>query len=115
MVAWILIGLALIAVIVVSKLIHFKHFKHKVTAIAIVLILFFAYSTFTGVVKSNSIDIKTASGVFQAAKVYVGWLGLAFNNMKTLTGNVIAMDWFPDNQTRATFQENNPFTSPIGP
>ncbi len=100
MVAWILIGLALVAVIVVSKLIHFKHLKHRLTAIFLILLLFFAYSTFSGVVKSNSIDIKTASGIFQAVKIYSSWLGLAFNNVKTITGNAIHMDWSVEgNQT----------------
>ena len=111
MVSWILIGLLVLAVIIVSKFIHFRHIKHRITAIVLILLLFFAYATFTSVIKSNSIDVKTPSGVFEAAKVYVSWLGLAFNNMKTLTGNVIQMDWFPNNQTKAEFQEANPFST----
>jgi hypothetical protein len=111
---WLIILIAVVAVYVVGKIIHFRHIKHRITAIALILLLFFAYATFTSVIKSNSIDIKIPTGVFQAAKVYVSWLGLAFNNMKTLTGNVIHMDWFPNNQTRADFQENNPFNT-LGP
>lgn len=99
MVQWILIGLAIIAVIIVSKLIHFKHLKHRLTAIFLILLLFFAYASVSGVIKSNSIDITTPSGVFQAAKVYFSWLGLVFDNMRVVTGNVIRMDWAPGNIT----------------
>jgi len=99
MVSWILIGILVIAVIAVSKFIHFKHIRHKLTAIFLILLLFFAYISFTNVVKNNSIDIKTASGLFQATKVYVGWLGLAFNNVKSITGSVIGMNWAPGNST----------------
>jgi hypothetical protein len=96
---WILIGLALIAVFVVSKLIHFKHFKHRVTAIVLILLLFFAYASVANIIKNNSIDIKTPSGVFQVAKLYFSWLGYVFGNVRVVTGNVIRMDWTPGNLT----------------
>ena len=99
MVQWILIGLVILAVIVVSKLIHFKHLKHRLTAIALILLLFFAYTSLYGVIKSNAIDVKTPSGIFQAAKLYFSWLSFVFDNMKVVTGNVIQMDWAPGNLT----------------
>ncbi len=99
MVQWILVALAIIAVVVVSKLIHFKHLKHRLTAIFLILLLFFAYSSVSSVIKSNSVDLKSPSGVFQAAKLYFSWLGYVFDNVRVVTGNVIRMDWAPQNLT----------------
>lgn len=100
MVGWILIGLLVLAVLLVSKLIHFKHLKHRVTAIFLILLLFFAYVSVSSVIKNNDIDLKTPSGVFQVAKLYFSWLGYLFDNVKVLTGNAIRMDWTPGNFTR---------------
>ena len=96
---WVIILIAVVAVFVVSKAIHFKHFKHKVCAIALILLLLFIFSTFTAVIKSNSIDLKTASGVISAGKIYFSWLGQAFGNLRVLTGNAIRMDWMPNMST----------------
>jgi hypothetical protein len=52
-------------------------------------------------VKSNNIDLKSASGVYSAIKAYGSWFGLAFDNMKVLTGNIVKMNWFPSNYTKS--------------
>jgi len=96
---WFIIIVGIVAIFLVSKLIHFKHLKYKITAILLILLFFFAYLTIAKVISDNSINIKTASGVFQATKVYFSWLGMAFNNLRSLTGNVVNMDWFPNNST----------------
>ena len=97
MVNWIIILVAVIAVIVVTKFIHFRHLKHRVTAITLILLALFLYSTFTAVIHSNNIDLKNASGIISAFKVYFVWLGQSFGNLKTLTGNAINMNWMPQN------------------
>ena len=96
---WILILVALLAVFIVTKVIHFKHFKHRMSAILLILLVLFLYSTFTAVVKTNHIDLKTAQGVISAGNVYFSWLGQAFGNLKSLTGNAVKMDWIPNNLT----------------
>jgi hypothetical protein len=96
---WVIIGLTLAAIIIVSKLIHFKHIKHRVFAILIILSLLFTYLTFSTIVKSNSLDIKTAPGIFSAVKLYSGWVVHAFGNLKIITGNAIKMNWLPQNGT----------------
>lgn len=98
---WVIILVVIIAAIVVSKLIHFKHLKHKIFAIFIILILAFGYITFSSVVKNNNLDLKTASGVFQAGKVYFSWLTQAFGNVKELTGHAVKMEWVPKNVSLA--------------
>jgi len=95
MLSWIIIGVTLLVILVVSKLIHFRHFKHRVTAIVLVLFLLFAYVTFANVVKENNIDIKTVDGIIKAGNVYLAWLKLSFENLKVLSGNAINMNWSP--------------------
>jgi glucan phosphoethanolaminetransferase (alkaline phosphatase superfamily) len=96
-ITWILIAVALIAVIIVSKVIHFRHIKHRISAILIILLVVFLYATFTAVIRSNNLDIKSVSGILSAGKVYFSWLVQAVGNIKSLTGNAIKMDWMPAN------------------
>jgi hypothetical protein len=97
MVSWLLIGVALLAILIVSKFIHFRHIKHRITAIAIILLVLFIYATFSAVIHNNSLNLKTASGILAAGKVYFSWLVQAFGNLRELTGNAIKMDWMPNN------------------
>jgi hypothetical protein len=90
---WVIILIGVVAIVVVSKLIHFKHFKHKIGAIAIVLFLLFLSLTFMNVIKDNAINLSSPSGVFSAAKIYFSWMVQIFDNVKVLTGNAIRMDW----------------------
>jgi len=96
---WLIIGLAIVALFVVSRLIHFRNIRHKISAIFLVLLLLFAYLSVFSVIRANGIDIKSPSGVFQVVKVYFSWLGYMFDNVKVLTGNVVRMDWAPGNLT----------------
>ena len=99
-VSWILIiVVGLVALFLVNKVIHFNHFKHKLSAILIILLVLFLYSTFVVVTKSNNIDLKTAQGLLSAGKVYFSWLIQAFGNVKQLTGNVVNMNWMPSNMS----------------
>jgi len=96
---WLLMGLVIVAVIVVSKLIHFNHFKHKIFSIAVILLLAFLYFSFTSVVQGHSVDLKTASGIFSASKIYFSWFVHVFDNVKEISGNVVGMDWMPKNSS----------------
>lgn len=94
---WWLIIVGVLAIFIVLKLIHFNHNRTKVTAVIVIIILLFIAGTFMVVVKTHNIDLKSASGVMSAGKVYVVWLGQAFSNVKALTGEAIHMDWLPKN------------------
>ena len=41
----------------------------------------------------NELELTTSEGVFDAVKLYVGWLANGFQNLKTITGRAIDMDW----------------------
>ena len=91
------IGLALIivsiVVIAIWVVVELKRVKHKVWAIFVIMLILFAYISFSVTLKSQDVDYKSASGLMQAVKVYFSWLGSIFGNLKTITGNAIRMDW----------------------
>jgi len=96
---WLLLALVMVVLIVASKLIHFKHAKHKIFTILLILLIAFLYFSFTTVVKSHAVDLKTASGVFSASKIYFSWFVNVFDNIKMVSGNVVKMDWIPQNSS----------------
>ena len=67
----------------------------------------FVYLTFAFVAKGHAIDLRTASGVVQAGKVYFSWMGQAFGNLKTLSTNAIKMDWVPEGQNISSLDPTN--------
>ena len=97
MVNWIIILVGIVAIFVASKIIHFNHWKHRIITIALIVLALFIYASFSAVTSSHHLDVKTAKGVFEASKIYVMWLGQAFSNLKSLTGNAVHMDWMPKN------------------
>ena len=52
------------------------------------------------VTKQNSLDFSSPKGVFNAIKVYTGWLVNGYHNMKDITGKAIKMDWASTNKTQ---------------
>lgn len=90
---WIVVG-AILAIVIVTKLIHFKHLKHKISAIAIVCLLLFLGLSFMKITQTNSVDLKSPTGIFSGINLYFSWLGQVFGNVKVITGNVVRMDWF---------------------
>ena len=53
----------------------------------------------TAVTNKNSLDLKSTGGIFNAVKLYTGWLANGFQNLKSLVGNVINLDWESSNST----------------
>ena len=91
---WIIILLVIAILVIVSKFIHFNALKHKIIVVVLVVLGFFFVMTFISVAGSSSVSLKSASGLFQAGKVYFSWLGHVFDNFSVLTGNAVRMDWF---------------------
>jgi Ca2+/Na+ antiporter len=94
----IVIVLVFIAVI----LIKMNHFKHRITIILVLLFALFLYSSFSVINKTNDLDLKSVDGLAGAFKIYLGWLGNGFSNLKTLTGNAMKMDWISTNESFQT-------------
>ena len=101
---WLLIVIIILGVVAILK---FTHLKHRVFIVLIVLVLLFLLGTFSFVAQNNSIDLETSSGTIQAMKVYFVWLGQSFTNIKTLTANVIGMDWVPEGHNVSELDPRN--------
>jgi len=91
MIGWIILIIAIAAIVFLSQL---SHLRHKSRVIAIVVVLLFLSLTFLKVASVNSAELGSASGIFQATQFYFSWLGHVFDNLRTITGNIVRMDWF---------------------
>ncbi len=88
----------LIAIIALVLLFLFlrKYVEHKVIVILLVLLfvfIFISFVTIAGTVKSHGIDYKTPQGLIEIGKVYMSWISQVFTNLKTVTGNVVNLNW----------------------
>ncbi len=88
-------------ILVVLLVMKARHFKHRIFAVIFILILVFIYVTSTRVLSEYHLNMKSVSGIEKAVKVYFVWLGGAFDNLKSLTGNAVKMDWGIKNKTAA--------------
>lgn len=87
---------AILAIIIVSKLLHLKHLKHKIIAIFLILLIFFVIATFSSVTQSKEINLKSPAGIISATKVYFSWLAQGVSNTKNIVGNALNLDWAPN-------------------
>ncbi|MEK6935203.1 MAG: hypothetical protein AABW67_00280 [Nanoarchaeota archaeon] len=100
MMSWIVIIVLLVIAFFVLRI---NHLKHRFWIIMLVLFALFLYTTISIVNNANSFDLSSTSGFFDAAKIYLGWLGSGFQNLKVLSGNAVKMDW---TKTNGSFLDN---------
>ena len=96
-----MISIIVVVVFIVLAVILIKmnHFRHKMFIIVLLVFVLFLYSTVMVVNKANEFDLTSTDGFIDAFKIYLGWLGNGFGNIKTLTGNAVKMDWSSTNGT----------------
>ena len=93
---WIVIIIFLIVGIAAIKM---NHIRHRIFIIFLIVLALFLYVTTLMVTNDNNLKFTSSEGVFHAIKVYTGWLAHSYQNLKTLTGRAIAMDWTSTNGT----------------
>jgi hypothetical protein len=96
MISWVIIGLLVVVGLVLLK---FKHFRHRLTIVFLIFLVVFLYTTISIVNRTNSLDLTTTEGFLSSVKVYTGWLAHGFDNLKSITGNAVKMDWTSTNST----------------
>lgn len=96
MLNWIIIVLLVVVGIIAIKM---NHLRHRIFIIILILIALFFYVTLTFVSNKNNVDLTTMNGFMNGVKVYGGWLVHNFQNIRSLTGNAINMDWTATNGT----------------
>ncbi|MDP3026212.1 MAG: hypothetical protein Q8N63_00775 [Nanoarchaeota archaeon] len=90
MLNWIIIFVLVMLGIYVLKL---NHLRHRFWIFFLIFLAVFLYVSITVVHNKYDLDFTTFDGLSKSTKVYLGWLGNGFENMKALTGNAIKMDW----------------------
>ncbi len=81
--------------------ISFKHLKQRYVAILIVTFLLFFYVSYSRVTEDKDVDYTSIAGLEKGARLYFTWLSQVFNNFRSITGNVIRMDW-SNNETSSS-------------
>ncbi|MDP2628720.1 MAG: hypothetical protein Q8P15_02380 [Nanoarchaeota archaeon] len=81
------------AVIIIWVFLELSHFKHKILTVLLIGFILFLYLSTTMVFRGKDVDIQSVSGISEATGIYFSWLGSFFGNLKTVTSNVIHMDW----------------------
>ncbi len=96
MIIWIIVAVVLIGGFAYIKL---GSTKDQIKLVLVVLLALFLFGTILVVYASNKLELTTTKGLIDAGKVYLGWLGNGFQNLKALAGNAIGMDWESTNGT----------------
>jgi hypothetical protein len=104
MVNWLIIGIIILTLIVLLKVASFKH--RIAIVIAVFLVLFF-YLSFAVIARNQAMDFKTVSGLTDAGKLYFSWIGNAFSNLRTITGNVVDMEWIKNDKNLTDYNPRN--------
>jgi len=82
-----------VIVVIIFLLVKARYVKHKLVWVLIFVLVFFFYVSFVWSGISKNVDLRTFEGVKTAGTVYFAWLTNAFGNIKTITGEVINMNW----------------------
>ena len=96
MISWIVITILVLVGIFAIKM---NHLRHRFFIIMLILLALFLYASMTFVTTKNEVSFNSVDETFSAFKVYSGWLANGFKNVKSVTGNVIKMDWTSTNAT----------------
>jgi c-di-AMP phosphodiesterase-like protein len=77
----------------------FKRMRHKLLALFLIALILFSFFSFNSVFKGKDISIKSVSDLGKITKIYFSWLGNIFNNLKTIGGQAVKMDWQGNNSS----------------
>tara|TARA_Y100000310_G_scaffold345693_1_gene468385 strand:+ start:30779 stop:31081 length:303 start_codon:yes stop_codon:yes gene_type:complete len=90
---YIWIGLLLFVVMMIFVYVKFRYILHKFHWIIVIMLALFLYLTFMVSIAGEGLNLTNMGDLKIAGDVYLSWLVNAFDNTKTLTANVIKMDW----------------------
>tara|TARA_Y100000310_G_scaffold147139_1_gene146403 strand:+ start:620 stop:937 length:318 start_codon:yes stop_codon:yes gene_type:complete len=99
MLSWTVIAVLIIAAVLALKM---NHLRHKLWIIALIFVALFLYTTASVVYAENELNINSVEGVFSAVKIYISWLGNGFQNLKSLSGQAVKMNWSKTNESILT-------------
>jgi hypothetical protein len=71
----------------------FKRMRHKMLALFLIALVLFSFFSFNSAFKEKDFSINSLSDLGTGMKIYLSWFVNIFGNLKTLSGQVIKMDW----------------------
>jgi hypothetical protein len=87
-----LIGVV-VMIVAIWVFLELKRARHRLLAIFLIGLLLFLYFSFTFVFHNKPLDLSSINGITQAGGTYATWLGSVFVNFKSITANVVNMNW----------------------
>lgn len=63
--------------------------------IIILMVMFLCIGAFF-IISQNNLSLGSSENVDRFISMYEAWIGKTFENMGSLTANVIKLDWLPD-------------------
>jgi len=87
------IGVILVLVFAIFLFVKLKYIKHKITWIVVLFLMLIFYLGFLASISGQELDLNTLQGSETAIKLYFGWMGQSFDNVKSLTGQATKLDW----------------------
>lgn len=91
----VIVILSIIGLIIVKVI----NLRHKFFIITLIILILFLYTTISIVADKNNLDLTTTNGFFNSIKVYISWLANGFENLKSLSGRAVELDWKSSNKT----------------
>jgi hypothetical protein len=82
-----------ILIIAILMIFRFKKIKYKLLFLFLIALILFSIFTFNSAFNGKGFSINNISDFGKIIKIYFSWLGNAFNNLKTISGQAVKMDW----------------------
>ncbi len=95
----------ILVIVAIWVFIEVKRLRHKIFAMFLIGLLIFSYLSFSLIIQSNEVDVKTIPGLVTASKIYFAWIGSIANNMMQITTKAIKMDWGTNETAKTTKKE----------
>ncbi len=90
-----------VVIIFIWLIMEFRRFRHKLLAIFLIITVLSLYISFTLAFKNESVNLGSISGIKETLGIYFSWIGAVSQNFKTITSNVIEMDWGINNESKS--------------
>ncbi|MAE50110.1 hypothetical protein CMI48_04780 [Candidatus Pacearchaeota archaeon] len=88
--SWIIIaGLVILGAI----LLEVKDLRHRIAFFAAIAGLLFVFGSLGVVYFANDVDLGSFSGIVDAGRLYVVWMGNFFENVAGISGYAVQQDW----------------------
>jgi len=94
-----MLGVLIVFILAIFMLVKLKYIKHKLIWIALIGFAVILYIGFLASTTGQNIDLATPEGAKVAVKLYLGWMGQSFDNLRVLTSHAIKLDWIPENDS----------------